>query len=97
MTSHPYDVLISAEFAQIVVSSYNTHCSMVEKVLLTYGRIDILVNNAGGASGINFGIGRVLRISERDWDETIAINLKSVFLCTRAIAKIMLDQKKAVS
>jgi len=66
----------------------------VEKALETYGHIDILVNNAGGASGANFGIGRVLKISERDWDSTMAVNLKSVFLCTRAVAKTMLDQKK---
>jgi len=66
---------------------------MVEKALAAFGRIDILVNNAGGASGPNFGIGRVARISERDWDDTIALNLKSVFLCTRAAVKPMLEQK----
>jgi len=68
--------------------------NMVEKGIETYGRIDILVNNAGGASGANFRLGRVLRIKERDWDETIAVNLKSVFLVTQAVAKTMLDQKK---
>jgi len=67
---------------------------MVEKALATFGRIDILVNNAGGASGPNFGIGRVTKISERDWDKTIALNLKSVFLCARAAVKPMLDQKR---
>jgi 3-oxoacyl-[acyl-carrier protein] reductase len=66
---------------------------MVEKSLAIFGRIDILVNNAGGASGPNFGIGRVTKISERDWDDTIAVNLKSVFLCTRAAVKPMLEQK----
>jgi len=55
--------------------------------------VDVLVNNAGGASGPSFGIGRVTRISERDWDDTITINLKSVFLCTRAVAKSMLERK----
>ncbi|MEW6671683.1 MAG: SDR family NAD(P)-dependent oxidoreductase [Thermodesulfobacteriota bacterium] len=66
---------------------------MVEKTLAAFGRIDILVNNAGGASGANFGIGRVTRISERDWDDTISVNLRSAFLCSRAAAEPMLTQK----
>lgn len=67
---------------------------MAEQSLKAFGRIDILVNNAGGASGPTFGIGRVLNISERDWDDTLTRNLKSVFLCTRAVARTMLEKKK---
>jgi 3-oxoacyl-[acyl-carrier protein] reductase len=67
---------------------------MAEKTIENFGHIDILVNNAGGATGPTFTIGRVLKISERDWDDTVALNLKSVFLCTRAVAKSMLEQKK---
>lgn len=67
---------------------------MAEQVLDAFGRVDILVNNAGGASGPTFGIGRVLNISERDWDDTLTRNLKSVFLCTRAVVRTMLEQKK---
>jgi 3-oxoacyl-[acyl-carrier protein] reductase len=78
---------------QVDVTDNGQVSGMVEKAKEAYGRIDILVNNAGGASGPTFGIGRVLKISERDWDDTIAVNLKSVFLCTRAVAGIMLEQK----
>ena len=67
---------------------------MAEKTIDNFGHIDILVNNAGGATGPTFNIGRVLKISERDWDDTVALNLKSVFLCTRAVAKSMLEQKR---
>lgn len=67
--------------------------AMVEAAMAAYGRVDILVNNAGGASGPGFGIGRLTKISEQDWDRTITINLKSVFLCTKAVAPVMLEQK----
>lgn len=66
---------------------------MVEQTIEAFGHIDVLVNNAGGASGPTFNIGRVTKISERDWDDTIKINLTSVFLCTRAVAKLMLERK----
>jgi 3-oxoacyl-[acyl-carrier protein] reductase len=79
----PVDVTVSGQVAQ-----------MVEQAIKNYGHVDILVNNAGGATGPTFGIGRVLKISERDWDDTITLNLKSVFLCSRAVAKTMLEQKK---
>jgi 3-oxoacyl-[acyl-carrier protein] reductase len=79
----PVDVTASGQVTQ-----------MIEKTMQNYGHIDILVNNAGGATGPTFGIGRVLRISERDWDDTMTLNLKTTFLCSRAVAKIMLEQKK---
>jgi len=53
---------------------------MVETVQQRLGEIDILVNNAG--------IGRpqpLSEITERDWDEVVAINLKSMFLVTQAV------------
>ena len=67
---------------------------MVEKTMQEFGRIDILVNNAGGSFSDVFDRGLVLDISESDWDGAIALNLKSVFLCSRAAARIMLNQKK---
>ena len=61
---------------------------MVAETVATYGRIDILVNNAG--------ITRdqlVLRMSDEDWDKVLNVNLKSVFLCTRAVLRHMLKQR----
>lgn len=49
-----------------------------------FGRLDILVNNAG--AGI---IGNVATTSEEDWDRTIAINLKSVYLVSREAIPVM--------
>ncbi|MGH9087723.1 MAG: SDR family NAD(P)-dependent oxidoreductase [Acidimicrobiales bacterium] len=55
--------------------------AMVAKVIGREGTIDVLVNNAGG-----FPVMRYLgELSDDDWDATIDLNLKSVFLCVRAV------------
>ena len=51
------------------------------------GRIDFLLNNAGKPMAKG-----VLEISEREFDDTIAINLKSCFNYVRAVAPVMLEQ-----
>jgi 3-oxoacyl-[acyl-carrier protein] reductase len=58
--------------------------SMVERVVETWGRVDILVNNAGGG-----GSGSGLGITDDEWDAVVALNLKSQFLCCRAVAPHM--------
>ncbi len=63
--------------------------NMVNKTMEEFGRIDVLVNNAGGASPISF-----LELSEGDWDAIFTENLKTVFLCTKAVGKIMVEQRK---
>jgi 3-oxoacyl-[acyl-carrier protein] reductase len=57
---------------------------MVQRVKSDVGPIDILINNAGIA--ITRGIED---LSEADFDRTIAVNLKSVFLCTQAVLPMM--------
>jgi len=54
-----------------------------------FGRIDILVNNAGiGAPNA------AEKITERDFDATIAVNLKGTFFTAQAVGKIMLRQRR---
>jgi 3-oxoacyl-[acyl-carrier protein] reductase len=53
-----------------------------------FSRIDILVNNAGITRD-----GLVLRMKEEDWDSVIAVNLKSVFLCSKEVIKDMSQQR----
>lgn len=61
---------------------------MVRETEEALGPIDILVNNAGIA------IPRKLEeISETEWDKVIAVNLKSVFLATQAVASGMRERK----
>ncbi len=62
---------------------------LVATVLDEAGRIDIWVNNAGVLTEVP-----VLEMSTAVWDETIATNLRSVFLCSRAVLPGMLAQER---
>ena len=59
---------------------------MVERTMQTFGAIDVLVNNAGLSRG-----GPFLELSEDDWDEVYAVNLKGPFLVSQAVARRMMD------
>jgi 3-oxoacyl-[acyl-carrier protein] reductase len=62
--------------------------AMVEQIVAAYGRLDILVNNAG--------ITRdqlTIRMTDEEWDAVINVNLKGVFVCTRAALKYMMKQR----
>jgi 3-oxoacyl-[acyl-carrier protein] reductase len=66
------------------VSQSDAVARMVRRVNPDLGSIDILINNAGIA------ITRDIEdLSETDFDQTIAVNLKSVFLCTQAVLPMM--------
>ena len=61
---------------------------MMSQTLDTFGKVDILVNNAGVAIH-----NPISKIREEDWDLTMAVNLKGVFLCTQAVFSHMCEQK----
>ena len=66
------------------VSQSDAVAQMVKRINADLGPIDILINNAGIA--ITRGVDD---LSEADFDQTIAVNLKSVFLCTQAALPTM--------
>jgi len=61
---------------------------MVAEITGKLGTIDILVNNAGQARRLSID-----EVTEDDWDQTMSINKKSVFLVTRAVLPHMRAQK----
>ena len=70
------------------VSSAADVAGLVEKAIEKFGRIDILVNNAGIARDQ-----LLMRMSDEDWEAVLNVNLKSVFLCTRAVLRHMVKQR----
>lgn len=62
--------------------------SLLEATIQKWGRVDILVNNAGITRDT-----LLLRMKLEDWQAVIDLNLTGVFLCTRAISKVMLKQR----
>ncbi|MBW4615901.1 MAG: 3-oxoacyl-[acyl-carrier-protein] reductase [Desmonostoc vinosum HA7617-LM4] len=73
---------------QADVSQTDQVDTLVNKVLEKFNRIDILVNNAGITRDT-----LLLRMKPEDWQAVIDLNLTGVFLCTRAVSKIMLKQR----
>lgn len=68
----------------------NSECvtQMVKKTIERLGSLDILVNNAGITKD-----NLLMRLKEEDWDDVININLKGVFLCTKAVSRQMMRQR----
>ncbi len=60
----------------------------VNGAVSSFGTIDVLVNNAGITRDT-----LILRMSEADWDEVIAVNLRGTFLFTRAVSKVMIKKR----
>ncbi|MEM9264451.1 MAG: 3-oxoacyl-[acyl-carrier-protein] reductase [Cyanobacteria bacterium P01_F01_bin.13] len=78
----------SAIALQADVSQEDQVEALIKATKDKFGRIDVLVNNAGITRDT-----LLLRMKPADWQAVIDLNLTGVFLCTRAVAKIMLKQR----
>jgi NAD(P)-dependent dehydrogenase (short-subunit alcohol dehydrogenase family) len=82
-----------AIFVKTDVSKESDVKALVKKVIATYGRLDCAFNNAG----IHKEFIPTTDFEERDWDEVIDINLKSVWLCMKyEIAEMLKNGKGAI-
>ncbi len=73
---------------KVDVSNFSEAENLGKTVFDAFGQIDILVNNAGITRD-----GLFLRMKEEEWDAVIAINLKSVFNCSKAVIRYMGKQR----
>ncbi|MGB9586983.1 MAG: SDR family NAD(P)-dependent oxidoreductase [Armatimonadota bacterium] len=69
----------------IDVASSDAVQAAVDRAIEVFGGVDILVNSAGICRR-----GRILEISEAEWDQVIAVNLKGAFLCCKAVVPYMI-------
>jgi meso-butanediol dehydrogenase/(S,S)-butanediol dehydrogenase/diacetyl reductase len=75
---------VAAEIGGRAVQGDVTVAGDVSRIVEAAGPVDVLVNNAGG--GMNDDL---LEIDEEAWDGDVALNLKSAFLCTKAVVPQM--------
>lgn len=71
------------------VSSSEMVESTFKKIIETFGAIDILVNNAGITRDC-----LLMRMKDEDFDDVIRVNLRSVFLCSKAVARHMMGRRQ---
>jgi 3-oxoacyl-[acyl-carrier protein] reductase len=69
------------------IASETAVSTFFQQILSETERVDVLVNNAGITRD-----NLLVRMKGSDWDEVMAVNLKGVFHCTRAVAKPMIKQ-----
>lgn len=74
---------------QCDVSDSDAVNAMMKEVLDAFGSLDILVNNAGITRD-----NLLMRMKDSEWDDVINTNLKGVFLCTKAVTRPMMKQRK---
>jgi 3-oxoacyl-[acyl-carrier protein] reductase len=73
---------------EVDVANTDQVAQVVTAIAEQFGRIDILVNNAGITRDA-----LIIRMSERDWDAVLDVNLKGVFNFTKAVARGMMKQR----
>ena len=62
--------------------------ALIDAAVARFGRLEILVNNVGGGRP-----GRIWELPEETWDGVLTLNLRAMFLCTRAAAPVMMRQR----
>ncbi|HEV8716314.1 MAG TPA: 3-oxoacyl-[acyl-carrier-protein] reductase [Candidatus Binatia bacterium] len=77
-----------AELCRFDVANGAEVTAALQNIVARQGKVDILVNNAGLALD-----NLLLRLKEEDWERVMQVNLKGVFLCTKAAARFMVRQR----
>ena len=67
-------------FQEVDVTDQNSVDNAIEEIIEKHGKIEILINNAGIIRDRSF-----LKMSEEDWDSVINVNLKSLYVVTKAV------------
>jgi 3-oxoacyl-[acyl-carrier protein] reductase len=84
----------TALFRHTDVTNFDRVKSMVDETVARFGRVDVLLNNAAIYETEKVWKGPVEDLSEDLWDRLMAVNLKGVFLCCKAVIPVMKAQKR---
>lgn len=77
-----------ASVHQADVSRLDQITAVVEAVIASHGKLDYLVNNAGITRD-----NLLVRMKEEEWDAVLAVNLKGVFNCSKAVVRHMMGKR----
>jgi 3-oxoacyl-[acyl-carrier protein] reductase len=75
------------------VSNEDASRKMAAETVARFGRIDVLINNAAVFSVVPMNRGRIETIDPQEWDRLMAVNLRGLFFCCRAVLPPMRAQK----
>jgi 3-oxoacyl-[acyl-carrier protein] reductase len=78
---------------QVDVSNEDATTKMAAQTVDRFGRIDVLINNAAVFSVVPMNRGRIETIDPEEWDKLMAVNLRGLFFCCRAVLPTMRKQK----
>jgi NAD(P)-dependent dehydrogenase (short-subunit alcohol dehydrogenase family) len=81
-------------FVSVNITSEASIQRLVKGTLKQFGRIDILVNNAGvNVTGNPADRTDIDKFTTENWHKLIEVNLTGTFLCSRAVSRVMIQQK----
>jgi len=78
---------------RVDVSDEDSTKKMAAQVIEKFSRIDALINNAAVFSVVPMNRGRIETIDPAEWDKLMAVNLRGLFFCCRAVLPAMRAQK----
>ncbi|OUW73443.1 MAG: 3-oxoacyl-[acyl-carrier-protein] reductase [Pelagibacteraceae bacterium TMED216] len=82
------DLGVKAKSYQSNAADFNLAQLLIKDILEDFDKVDVLINNAGITKD-----NLLVRIDEKDFDQVIEVNLKSVFNMTKAIQRTFLKQR----